>query len=68
MPKDVGTKVTTIHRVEIYALHLPSKTGRGKERLWITLRPEEGSEWRVGATLGFSRSPRIRFEKEPVGG
>lgn len=66
MPKHVGTKIATVHNVEVYALHQPSKTGRGKERLWITLRPEEGSAWRVGATLGFSRTPRIRFEKEPM--
>ncbi len=59
-----GQKVMEVDGIHIIVNRKPSKTGAGRDRLWISLRQPEGAKpWRVGSTLAYSQAVDIRFER-----
>jgi len=48
---------------EIYGIHLPSKTGKGKDRIWFAIRQKEPKNWHQTEVLGYRRAVDIQFQK-----
>ncbi len=60
-----GQKVWKGDGILIFVNKKPSKTGAGRDRLWIHVRQEEGARpWRVGSSLAYSKAADIRLERE----
>lgn len=63
MPKVIGSPVARFHGLDIYATLQPSKTGKGKERIWIQVRQADPKQWRIAASLCYVNGLDVRFEK-----
>jgi hypothetical protein len=63
MPKVTGAPIARFHGLDIYATLLPSKTGKGKERIWVHVRQAGQKQWRIAASLCYVNALDIRFEK-----
>jgi hypothetical protein len=44
---------------------LKKPRGKGKERLWIQIRQNNGKKWRVYTCLAYARSLDVQFVAEP---
>lgn len=49
--------------IKIYGVDQKSKTGKGKDRVWIQLRQEKPEEWKQTATLAYMKAADIQFQK-----
>jgi hypothetical protein len=63
MPKPSGLPVHKVQGLEIYVTKQSSKTKRGKDRIWISVRQPTGKKWRLAASLCYVNAFDIRFEK-----
>ncbi len=63
MPKPKGPPITTVDGLEVYVSKEPSKTGRGRDRVWVSVRQETPKKWRLSASLCYVNAFDIRFEK-----
>ena len=63
MPKPSGKPIKIVDGLEIYVSKKKSKTGRGKDRIWISVRQDKPKKWRVAASLCYVNAVDIRFEK-----
>ncbi len=64
MPRPTGVPVTTVDGLEIYVTRAPSITGRGNDRVWISVRQAEPKKWRLSASLCYVNAFDVRFEKQ----
>jgi len=64
MPKPRGKPIENVDGLEIYVLKCPSKTGKGKDRIWVCVRQKKPKNWRVSASLCYVNGFDIRFEAE----
>lgn len=65
MGKVTGKLVGTAHGITVTVLHKPAKTAKGKDRLWLQIRQNDGKTWKVYETLAYARSVDIAFVSEP---
>ncbi len=64
MPKPKkGTLITTVKGLQIYVKESPSKTGTGRDRIWVSVRQAGSKKWRLSASLCYVNAFDIRFEK-----
>lgn len=63
MPITRGLPVKIDDGLEIYVTKAPSKTGRGKDRIWISVRQAKPKRWRLAASLCYVNAFDVRFEK-----
>jgi hypothetical protein len=63
MPKPTGSPIKTVDGLEIYVTEGPSKTGTGKDRIWVSVRQAKPKKWRVAASLCYVNAFDVRFEK-----
>jgi hypothetical protein len=63
MLKVSGPPVANVQGLEIHFTNHPSKTGRGKDRLWLHVRQSKPKKWRVSASLCYVNGFDVRFEK-----
>lgn len=63
MPKPSGLPVYKVQGLEIYVTKEPSKTKKGKDRIWISVRQSTPKQWRVAASLCYVNAFDVRFEK-----
>ena len=63
MPKPEGKPVREIEGLKIYVIKKEARTGRGKDRIWISVRQDRPKKWRVAASLCYVNGVDIRFEK-----
>jgi len=62
MPFNEGKLITAFKNLKIYVNDSPPKK-KGKHRVWIRVRQDEPKEWRISATLSWTKAIDIRFEK-----
>ena len=62
MSKTIGTPIASFHGLDIYATSHPSKTGKGKNRLWLEIKQNAPKKWRTTALLCSPRTCRVEFE------
>ena len=59
-----GGKLLFSHEgLEVYITEQKSKTGRGKDRVWFTIRQGEDKKWEQMACLAFGGSVDVQFTK-----
>ena len=63
MPKLKGPADLSVDGLDVYVIRAPSKTGRGKDRVWISVRQDVPKKWRLSSSLCYVNSFDIRFEK-----
>ena len=63
MPKPKGQLISTVDGLEIYVNKSLSKTGTGKDRIWVSVRQVKPKKWRVAASLCYVNAFDVRFEK-----
>jgi len=63
MPKPTGPPVAIVEGLEIYVTKVPSKTGGGKNRVWISVRQAKPKKWKLAASLCYVNAFDVRFEK-----
>ena len=63
MPKPKGTPVASVDGLNVYVTKLPSITGKGMDRVWISVRQEAPKQWRLSASLCYVNAFDVRFEK-----
>jgi len=63
MPKPSGLPVYKVQGLEIYVTKAPSKTKKGKDRIWISVRQPAPKKWRLAASLCYVNAFDVRFEK-----
>jgi hypothetical protein len=64
MGKVHGTPIGTNNGLTVTAA-LKKPRGKGKERLWIQIRQNNGKKWRVYTCLAYARSLDVQFVAEP---
>jgi hypothetical protein len=63
MPKPTGPPIKNVQGLENYVTNEPSKTKKGKDRIWISVRQSRPKEWKVAASLCYVNAFDVRFEK-----
>jgi hypothetical protein len=63
MPKPTGPSIKNVQGLEIYVTNEPSKTKKGKDRIWISVRQSKPKKWKVAASLCYVNAFDVRFEK-----
>jgi len=63
MPRPTGSPIKTVDGLEIYINEQRSKTGTGKDRIWVSVRQAGTKKWRVAASLCYVNAFDVRFEK-----
>jgi hypothetical protein len=63
MPKPKGPPIKTVKGLRIYVEEQPSKTGTGKDRIWVSVRQSGSNKWRVAASLSYVNAFDVRFER-----
>jgi hypothetical protein len=58
-----GPPIRNVQGLEIYVTNQPSKTGKGRDRLWIHIRQRKSKKWRISASLCYVNGFDVRFEK-----
>ena len=63
-----GKKVYSFEGIDLYLTEKKSKTGKGKDRVWFTLKQDEGyKKWEQKACLAFGSSVDVQFVKDRCG-
>jgi hypothetical protein len=65
MGKVTGKLVGNAQGITVTVAHCPAKTTKGKERLWLQIRQNNGKKWKVYESLAYARSVDIAFVSEP---
>jgi len=63
MPRPIGTLIETVEGLKISVARAPSKTGKGKDRIWVSVRQDEPKKWRLAASLSYVNAFDVRFER-----
>jgi hypothetical protein len=64
MSKVRGKLIGETHGLTVTVSHHPAKTSKGKERLWIQVRQNNGKKWKVYESLAYARAVDIAFEAQ----
>ena len=65
MGKVTGKLVGEAHGITVTVKHKPAKTTRGKNRMWIQLRQNDGIKWTVYESLAYPHGVDIAFVEKP---
>lgn len=63
MLKVSGPPIAKVQGLEIYVTSQPSKTGKGRDRIWVHVRQSRPKKWRIAASLCYVNAFDVRFEK-----
>lgn len=63
MGKVTGKLVGDAHGLTVTVKHNPAKTQRGKDRLWLQIRQNNGKSWKVYQCLSYTHGVDIAFEQ-----
>ena len=64
MTKITGKSIWSKQGFNIYLKSKKSKTGKGKDRVWIHIRQTKPKKYRVAANLSYTQGVDIVFEKK----
>jgi hypothetical protein len=64
MGKVAGKIVGQAHGITVTVKHNSAKTSKGKNRMWLQIRQNEGKKWKVYESLVYPHGADIAFVEE----